>query len=322
MLVRRSTALGIVTLLLAALAPGGAEAAKLSGVWDGPLGPVKISQSGGRVTGTLAAPSEHCGLKKGERVVDGTMMAGNFSGKVRLCQTGCDTEGPGWAFAMLVQAGRRLSGAAAIKIGAGCRVPGRTDNGGVVFHRRAPPKPKVETPPPEGDEGTETGTGESGSAPDHPMVGPAQEGYDPRMAGSLREKAMNVARDGATYLEEGRFEKARERFMEAIEIDPSYAEGYNGIGVTYALRRDWDEAASWYQRSIGTNPDIGDAYYNLACAYAQTGKADLAVRYLRIAVLNGYSETTNLKEDPDLAPLRKRKDFQGVLKLTAFAAMP
>ncbi len=229
---------------------------------------------------------------------------------------------------MLVLAGRRLSGAAAVKVGEGCRIQGRTPKGGIVFVRRrgrtAKKAPALPAPPlvsagpvggaADGDEGSlDAGTGT------HGMVGPKTEGYDPRAASDVREKAMNVARDGAAYLEEGRFEKARERFQEAVRIDPTYAEGYNGIGVTFALRRDWDEAVRWYQRSIGANPDIGDAYYNLACAYAQTGKHDLAVRYLRIAVLNGYSEVSHLREDPDLAPLRERKDYQSVLRLGALA---
>ncbi len=194
--------------------------------------------------------------------------------------------------------------------------------GGVVFRRRVPPPKKdpVTTPPlvtaPDPEDDPE---GSDEPDPGHQMIGPAQEGYDPRAAASVREKAMNVARDGESYLQEGRFEKARERFLAAVEIDPSYAEGYNGIGVTFALRRDWGESARWYQRSIGTNPDIGDAYFNLACAYSQMGKGDLAVRYLKIAVLNGYSEVAHLQEDGDLEPLRQRKDFKSVLRLSALS---
>lgn len=299
-----------------------APAASLNGKWRGPIGVVQITQKGSEITGVLLADSRVCPFKKGTRVLEGSLMMGNLSGRVRLCATGCADPTEHWAFSMLVRHKNRLSGAAAIKAARGCQVPGRGRKGGVMFRRLRKGKGK--------------GTGKPGPGPtrdpsappilsvpdedgmelaDVPM-GPEQEGYDPRKAADRREKAMNLARDGGQFLEEGRFEQARKRFEEAVAVDPEYAEGFNGIGVTHAMRRDWDEAARWYQRSIAANPDIGDAYYNLACAYAQTQKPDLAIRYLRLAVLNGYSEVAHLEADSDLEPIRDRKDFRAVLRLS------
>jgi len=302
-----------------------AQGAALRGLWRGPVGIVKMETKGGSVVGRLQRDSKRCSFKKGDRVLEGTLAFGNFSGKLRLCSTGCEAATEQWGFAMLVVSKSRLSGAAALKVPAGCSVPGRSEKGAVVFQRvkarSAPPLVKAServaaqvTGGGSEDSGESAEADDEGSDPSRP-IGTSQEGYDPRAAADVRQKAMNIARDGANYLQEGRFEEARARFQAAVKVDPSYAEGFNGIGVSYAMRRDWVAAAKAYQRSIGAGPDLGDAYYNLACAYAQTGKADMAVRYLRIAVLNGYSDIANLLEDPDLAPIRKRADFKGVIAL-------
>lgn len=302
--------LRLPAILLAFALAAPALADSVEGRWDGPVGPVRITRDGARVAGVLLEDSPVCPFSKGARVLEGTLSEGNLSGKVRLCTTGCAAAGAQWGFSMLVLRGDRLAGAAYVKA-PGCRVPGRSAKGGVSFRRATeglPPPPLARV--------------DGGVAP-RPAGPEAPPGsYDPRHAASLRERAMNVARDGLELLQAGRFEQARARFEAAVAIDPDYAEGLNGIGVTYALRRDWAEAVGWYQRSIAANPDIGDAYYNLACAYAQTERPELAVRYLRLAVLNGYSEVSHLTGDPDLEPLRSLEAYRAVVALGRIGAAP
>ena len=62
--------------------------------------------------------------------------------------------------------------------------------------------------------------------------------------------------------------------------------------------------------------------YNLACAYARTGSARAAVDALARAVDAGFRNRAHIESDPDLASLRKRKDFAAILSRIAVAPAP
>jgi tetratricopeptide (TPR) repeat protein len=129
---------------------------------------------------------------------------------------------------------------------------------------------------------------------------------------TVRERAEALARDADGILQQadGNAELARTKLQEAIKIDPEYAEGYLGIGVTYFARDRYDEALEWYKRALEVNPGLGDAYYNIACVYAVRGEKAQALRYLRIALLNGYVQLATLGMDPDLSGLAGDETFE------------
>jgi tetratricopeptide (TPR) repeat protein len=121
-------------------------------------------------------------------------------------------------------------------------------------------------------------------------------------------------KDGAAWLSEGNFERARKRFEEAVELDPRLPEAFNGIGVTFRMRNDLGAAMGWYKRALAVDPDFGDAYYNMACVYALQGRPELALRYLQIAAVNGYASAEGIEEDPDLESLRGLPAYQALVK--------
>jgi tetratricopeptide (TPR) repeat protein len=133
-------------------------------------------------------------------------------------------------------------------------------------------------------------------------------------ARARRERARTVIRDGAAWLEEGNFEAARKRFLEALEIDPHVPEALNGIGVTYRMRNDLPAALEWYKKALAVDPDFGDAYYNMACVYALQAQRDLALRYLQIAALNGYASAEGIDADPDLSGLHDEPAYRALVK--------
>lgn len=57
-------------------------------------------------------------------------------------------------------------------------------------------------------------------------------------------------------------------------------------------------------------------YYNAACALSLMGDPEAAMHYLHLAVAEGYRDTTHMRRDPDLDPLRHRSDFQTLLWTT------
>jgi TPR repeat len=277
-----------VMTLLTAFAAGHAlaQVPVVAGVYDSPLGRLRLKGDGATFVGTLEAPSGPCAFMVGDEVVRGTLLDDSLAGKVRLCLRGEGCEAEVWAPAVLLVGATSLSGAAHVK--AGCEAPvGK--KGGLTFVR-APPAPK---------------TGEL----------PRRDPAAPRPSATARRQARTIMRDGAAYLTEGYFERARKRFLEAIELDPHIPEAFNGVGVTYRMRNDLGTALAWYKKALAVDPDFGDAYYNMACVYALKGATDLALRYLQIAAVNGYATATGMGEDPDLASLHEEPAFKALLKV-------
>jgi len=58
----------------------------------------------------------------------------------------------------------------------------------------------------------------------------------------------------------------------AVHLDPGLGPGYLQLGILYSERRDFSEAISAYQQTIGVNPSLEEAHYRLAQAYRQTGQ--------------------------------------------------
>ncbi len=147
----------------------------------------------------------------------------------------------------------------------------------------------------------------------YPVGAARQPGYDARDARGDRPAAKiraahegpdELLKRGLAELNQGRFEPARQLFLDALALDAHRAEAYNGVGVTFYARSDFDEALAWYKRALEANPSLGDAYYNIACIYSREGKKPLAFRYLRLAALNHYTQREQMQRDPDLAPLQ------------------
>lgn len=60
--------------------------------------------------------------------------------------------------------------------------------------------------------------------------------------------------------------------------------------------------------------DRAAVWYNLACAQARSGDPDAAMRSLQQAVDRGFADPATIAGDEDLASLREREDFTGLLE--------
>ncbi len=284
-----------IVLLAALLAPAARAAPELEGDYDSPLGRVRIAGGGQGVTGTLVAPSALCPFRAGSEVLRGTLLDDSLAGQIRVCLAGRSCrEKEAWSSAVLLVGPGRLSGAVHVAA-RGCHGPfGK--KGGVTFARSGSSSvtPTPTATPTAAKSSTATST--------------------PSNLSTRRDEARRLLRDGAGHLAEGNFEQARHRFLKAIEVDAGIPEAYNGVGVTWRMRNDLEEALAWYKKALAIDPDFGDAYYNMACVYAVQGKAELALRYLKIAYLNGYATADGMAQDPDLASLRSSSEYQSLVR--------
>jgi tetratricopeptide (TPR) repeat protein len=265
-----------LALLLLTAGEARADAPRPEGEYESPLGRVRVTAAGASYRGVLVEASDLCGFTRGDEVLRATLLDDSLAGQVRVCLAGkgCKAKEE-WSSAVLLASAERLSGAVHVAT-KGCKAP-LGKNGGVAFVRVAG---KAKTKP--------------GSA--------------------AREQARGLLRDGAAWLQEGNFESARRRFLEAIDVDDGIPEAYNGVGVTYRMRNDLPRALEWYKKALTVDPDFGDAYYNMACVYALEGRKEMALRYLQIAAMNGYATAEGIDGDPDLESVRNEPGYKALVR--------
>jgi Flp pilus assembly protein TadD len=277
---------------LSAASGARAEGPLVHGEYESPLGRIRVVGDGATFRGVVVAPSDLCTFREGDEVLRATLLDDSLAGQVRVCLAGkaCKAREE-WSSAVLLASADRLSGAVHVA-GKGCKAP-LGKNGGVAFVRV-------------GGASTAIPTATATAAP----AATGRRPPDP----ARRAEARTILRDGAAWLHEGNFERARRRFLDALEVDDGIPEAYNGVGVTYRMRNDLPRALEWYKKALAVDPDFGDAYYNMACIYAMEGEKAMALRYLQIAALNGYATAEGIDGDPDLENVRQEPGYRALVR--------
>ncbi len=343
----------LVVLLLSALltlenAPDDAPSGPL-GIWLAGGARLELKEEGGKVVGRLASGGGPCQVPLGTELLRGSILDDSLTAEVRLCliEPKCGS-GPDTALAVLLVVTRMLTG------GVHSKQPCAIEAKSLVLRRpgpalamtaplpaerlshTAPPKaPRrvvlaaSEIAPaqklPKAQAASATTLNRAGEIPGHPAFAEQAVGDQPRdarQAGAPRSAVDKLMRAGLGYLHHGRFERARKAFRDALAIEPTRVDAYSGVGVTYWAQGDLDEALAWYKRALEADPRFGDAYYNIACTYSLQGHKALALRYLRLAALNHYSERDRLEKDPDLANLRGEPEMAEILDQMGADAKP
>jgi hypothetical protein len=322
--------------LLAALA-----AADALGAWTANGARLELKDEGGKIVGRLAAEGGPCAVKPGTELIKGTLLDDSLSAQVRLCLVAQQC-GPAEETALAVLlVTRTLTGGVHTRAACAQEVRSlvlRRPGGGAMAMSAPPANQRLsKTPAPKAPravapvtteiaQNTKINTVAIGEIAGRPVGDPQHPpGYDPRdarKAGTPKGEADKLLIEGAAFLQEGKFERARKSFHDAMEKDPQRAEAWNGMGVTYYARGDLDEALAWYKRSLEADPRFGDAYYNMACVYALQAHKDLAFAYLRMAALNHYSERELMDKDPDLVSLRDDAQWKEIVDQMSAESKP
>jgi tetratricopeptide (TPR) repeat protein len=106
---------------------------------------------------------------------------------------------------------------------------------------------------------------------------------------------------GRVYLERKQLGEALADFDAVIKLNANYAAAYVGRGDVYWQRRDFDNALTAYDRAIQLDPDLSDAYVNRGKVFAEQNKRDMA--------LADYNRAIELSKDNPLAFLWRGSAF-------------
>lgn len=81
----------------------------------------------------------------------------------------------------------------------------------------------------------------------------------PSARDSKRERAEDTLDQGLDLLEQGKEEEAGRYFFNSIEIDPTYADGYNHLANIAWRKGDWKQAEGLYQKAFElAEPEVKD----------------------------------------------------------------
>ena len=75
-----------------------------------------------------------------------------------------------------------------------------------------------------------------------------------------------------------------------------------------------DEGLRWADRAASIDPHDPGTLYNLACLYANIGRADRALDLLGRAIDSGFAQREWIEHDGDLDPLRSEPRFKALLE--------
>lgn len=111
----------------------------------------------------------------------------------------------------------------------------------------------------------------------------------------------------------GRHMDATRDFTNAITLDPSRSEYYNGRGLAFLGMSNLEAALSDFETAVTTNPGDASARYNIACVQARLGMKSDAISSLSKAFALDDRLLTHALTDKDLVTLHSDPDFKALM---------
>ena len=112
-----------------------------------------------------------------------------------------------------------------------------------------------------------------------------------------QKEARKLNNLGVTSFHNGAYEMARDQFLQAVKVEPEFAEAHNNLGLAYTELSDEDNATDAFSRAIEINPDLHAAYNNLGYVFFRQGNYDQAIEMYNEALgrsTDNSSAYTNL----------------------------
>jgi tetratricopeptide (TPR) repeat protein len=136
---------------------------------------------------------------------------------------------------------------------------------------------------------------------------------------------------GAVYHGEHKYGEAVHTYKKALKYSPNSAVIYSNLGTAYFAEKKYKNGNKAYGRAIALDPNVFNPDrdqlidetssreqrmamdYYLAKAYAQLGKNEQALTYLRKALDAGFNDRRHLTQDKEFAQLRTTPEFHKLM---------
>jgi tetratricopeptide (TPR) repeat protein len=131
---------------------------------------------------------------------------------------------------------------------------------------------------------------------------------------------------GTIYYMEKKYGRSVKFYEHAIELKGDNASFHMNLGTSYYHLKQFTEAVQEYRTALGIDPKIlslqssvgttvhasgegAEFYFYMAKAFASIGDADDAVRYLRHALEDGFSDVKRVDQDTDFQKISQYPAF-------------
>lgn len=111
---------------------------------------------------------------------------------------------------------------------------------------------------------------------------------------AARNQARVHTELGAAYLKERKLAIALEEFNIATRTDPTYAMGYNGLGIVHAALGELDKADAAYLKAIQLEPNNSESHNNYGNFLCNNGRYDDSIKHFLEAVKNPLYTTPHM----------------------------
>ena len=136
---------------------------------------------------------------------------------------------------------------------------------------------------------------------------------------------------GTVYYMANKYSKSVSYYQRAIKLKNDTAAFHLNLGTAYYHLKKYDLAVEEYRTALGIDPRVAvqqsalgttihaggadpEFYFYMAKAYASTGNAEQAVRYLRRALEDGYVTAGQLGDDPDFKKISQDAAYVELLR--------
>jgi tetratricopeptide (TPR) repeat protein len=139
---------------------------------------------------------------------------------------------------------------------------------------------------------------------------------------------------GTVYYAKKNFGRSIRYYRRALKYSPNSASVYSNLGTAYFARKKYKEAMETYQTALKLDPNVFENHgsygvlleersveeravfhFHMAKLYAQAGRNELALQYLRRALEEGFKEKKKIEEDPDFQAMRDLPEFKELMAL-------
>ena len=136
---------------------------------------------------------------------------------------------------------------------------------------------------------------------------------------------------GTVYFMENKFGKSLKYYQRAIAIRGNDASFHLNLGTSLYHMKNYSEAVEEYRVALGIDPNVLSEqsslgaivrakgtdiqfYFYMAKAFASIGRAEDAVRYLRRAFEDGFTDQKRIDEDPDFQKISQHPAYVELMK--------
>jgi tetratricopeptide (TPR) repeat protein len=96
-------------------------------------------------------------------------------------------------------------------------------------------------------------------------------------ARSMNKESKKYNNLGVTSFHNGAFEMARDQFLQAVKLDPEFAEAFNNLGLAYTELDEEEKATEAFTKAVELNSTLHAAYNNLGYIFYKKGDYEQAV---------------------------------------------